>query len=74
MVVETMRKEKLSQYQVLSIENRLNEGRYVPVWEFIYWIGKDNEQAEEERMYFNAVDGSYVEPRLTNTYLLSIMP
>ena len=36
MVVETMRKEKLSQYQVLSIENRLNEGRYVPVWEFIY--------------------------------------
>lgn len=66
-------KEISLRYGLLSEKDKPNLGRYVPLWEFVYDIGYENEEAvSEERMYLNAIDGSYVEPRVTNTYLMGL--
>lgn len=63
-------------YGLLSEENDQDSGRYVPLWEFVYDFGFENDaedELDEEKIYFNAVDGSYVEPRVTNQYLFGIL-
>lgn len=61
---------------MLPEENDQDSGRYVPLWEFVYDFGFENDaedELDEEKIYFNAVDGSYVEPRVTNQYLFGIL-
>ena len=59
-------------YALLSETDSISTGRYVPVWEVTYtslWEGAT--LSNTWKIYFNAVDGSYVEPRITNTELMS---
>ena len=62
-------------YGLLPEKDDDSSGRYVPIWEFVYDFGFENdteEEMNEEVMYFNAIDGSYVEPRVTNAFLMSL--
>ncbi|HML69195.1 MAG TPA: DUF6034 family protein [Clostridia bacterium] len=52
-------------YAMISRANNADEAIYVPVWEVTYDRGWDNAD-EEWKFYLSALDGSYIEPRVTN--------
>lgn len=46
--------------------DHLDVGQSVPLWEFTYtYRWQDRTETEQNAIYINAVDGSYVEPRVT---------
>ena len=60
--------------EMLAVKDEAEKGTYIPVWRVDYII-KWKSQTEEydETIYFNAINGAYIEPRVTTTDLMNIM-
>lgn len=61
---------------LLSEKNKSDVGQYLPTWYVSFkWKWRDQQDSEEnwseDQIMFNAIDGSYVEPRVTNNDLMS---
>ena len=60
---------------LLSEKNRTDVGQYLPTWYVSFkWKWRDDQDSEknwnEDQIMFNEIDGSYVEPRVTNADLM----
>ena len=63
---------------LVSIQNETKTGLYIPTWYvdyYIKWSDAEDEvgNGELNTIIFNAIDGSYIEPRVTNEKLMSIL-
>ena len=61
---------------LLSVEDETDIGEYIPTWYVTYrckYADWDDTSWAQEQIMFNAIDGSYVEPRLTNEDLMMII-
>lgn len=55
---------------LVNVANETNIGRMIPVWDFYYDIvykEGDSSEAETYVLTLNAIDGRYIEPRITKT-------
>jgi len=55
---------------LVNVANETNIGRMIPVWDFYYDIvykAGDSSEAETYVLTLNAIDGRYIEPRITKT-------
>ena len=55
---------------LVNVANETNIGRMIPVWDFYYDIvykERDSSEAETYVLTLNAIDGRYIEPRITKT-------
>lgn len=58
---------------LLSPDKQDDDGEYIPTWTVYFDYGYPNsEYKSQSSIVLNAIDGSYVEPRVTNQYLASI--
>lgn len=55
---------------MLSIENETQIGQYLPTWYVSYRDKNDEYSGDFHQIMFSAIDGSYVEPRITNQDLM----
>ncbi len=60
---------------LLSEKNKSDVGQYLPTWYVSFkWKWRDQQDSDEnwseDQIMFNAIDGSYVEPRVTNADLM----
>ena len=63
---------------LISVKNETDIGIYIPTWYVDYYIKwSDQEDIEKNwelnTIIFNAIDGSYIEPRVTNEKLMSML-
>ena len=63
---------------LVNVADRPNIGRYIPAFEVAYsyqftYGGSDDVVKQDLSMYFNAIDGSYIEPRVNADTLNSIL-
>ncbi|MEA4849634.1 MAG: DUF6034 family protein, partial [Clostridiaceae bacterium] len=63
---------------LISVKDESDIGIYIPTWYVDYYIkwsdAEDSEgNGELNTIIFNAIDGSYIEPRVTNEKLMGIM-
>lgn len=59
---------------LLSVKDKPNEGEYIPTWYVSYDLEySDDDSIQEQQIMFSAIDGSYVEPRITNKRIMSSM-
>lgn len=61
---------------MLSLENKTDIGEYIPTWYVTYKCGFEEEKEDSweiQQIMFSAIDGSYVEPRLSNEDLMGKM-
>ena len=61
---------------LISVKNQINTGVYIPTW-YINFKSKWSDENEDgwfsEQIMFSALDGSYIEPRITNVELMDII-
>lgn len=58
---------------LISSENSTDVGEYIPTWTVSFTYGYKNAEKRSSMMIIlNAIDGSYIEPRVTNSYLSEI--
>lgn len=61
---------------MLSLEDRTDIGEYIPTWYATYYYKFEDEKDDKwimQQIMFSAIDGSYVEPRLSNEELMGRM-
>lgn len=56
---------------LVSFYNRPEAGAYIPTWYTFdrKWIGEDEWSPTKSQIMLNAIDGSYIEPRITTADL-----
>ncbi|KKI51553.1 DUF6034 family protein [Christensenella hongkongensis] len=58
---------------LLSSEKKADQGEYIPTWTVNFDYGyPDSTFKSQSSIVLNAIDGSYIEPRVTNQYLAGI--
>ncbi len=61
---------------LISVKDQTEKGIYIPTWYvdyYIKWSDADEDEWELNTIIFNAIDGSYIEPRVTNQKIMSIV-
>ncbi|MEG0630609.1 MAG: DUF6034 family protein, partial [Christensenellaceae bacterium] len=57
---------------MISVKDQPGLGWYIPTWYVTYKFTSEEGLVFEEQIMFNAMDGSYIEPRVTTTELMAI--
>ena len=58
---------------LLSVKDQTDIGEYIPTWYVTYSCKFEGEDSEEiQQIMFSAIDGSYVEPRVTNEDIMEM--
>ncbi len=53
---------------MISVKDKPDTGVYIPTWYASYYI--DSDESMLEQLMFSALDGSYIEPRVSNLEMM----
>ena len=59
-------------YGLTCIKDNFDSGLYIPMWQINYTFSNDPDKVPWQ-LYFSAIDGSTVEPRLTREDLMGLL-
>ncbi len=58
---------------MMSVKDEPDIGEYIPTWYVSYSCKFEGEDEELQQIMFSAIDGSYIEPRITNEKLMQMI-
>lgn len=61
---------------LISVKDQINTGVYIPTWYVSFnskWSDEEDDEWITDQIMFNALDGSYIEPRVTNVDLMEMI-